>query len=83
MIDYLRDHILADPSAASAPLAIDTAAAHLAVATLKASPRTALLDPTPTDRRDSAQPVPLRRAMAFIDENAHQDIALADIAAHV
>ncbi|WP_279637612.1 hypothetical protein [Mycobacterium innocens] len=42
-----------------------------------------MLDPTPTDRRDSAQPVPLRRAMAFIDENAHQDIALADIAAHV
>ncbi|OOK83714.1 bacterial regulatory helix-turn-helix s, AraC family protein [Mycobacterium kansasii] len=83
LIDYLRDHILADPSAASAPLVIDTAAAHLAVATLNAFPHSALLDPTPTDRRDSAQPVLLRRAMAFIEENAHQDIALADIAAHV
>ncbi|VBA52349.1 helix-turn-helix transcriptional regulator [Mycobacterium attenuatum] len=82
-VDYLRDHVLADPGACSSPLVIETAAAHLAVAALNAFPRTALLDPTATDRRDSAQPVLLRRAIAFIEENAHKDVALTDIAAHV
>ena len=33
--------------------------------------------------RPAAQPALLRRAVTFIDENAHQDIALSDIAAAV
>ena len=42
----------------------------------------ALTDPTATDRND-ATPTLLRRAMAYIDDRADTDIAIADVAAHV
>ncbi|OBK59734.1 AraC family transcriptional regulator [Mycobacterium gordonae] len=83
VIDYLRDHVLSDPVACASPLVSGTFAAHLAAAVLAALPSNALLDPTPTDRRDAAKPVLLRRVIAFIEENAHRDIMLGDIADHV
>jgi transcriptional regulator GlxA family with amidase domain len=49
---------------------------------LSTFPNNALFDPTIEDRHDS-RPVLVRRAVAFIDDNAHRDIALADIAAAV
>jgi AraC-like DNA-binding protein len=52
---------------------------HVATLLLATFPHTALLEPTIADRHDST-PVLLRRAMAFIDDNAHTDISLADIA---
>jgi AraC-like DNA-binding protein len=62
------------------PLLAGRTARLLAAAALTAFPNTALLDPTISDRRD-AHPATLRRAIAFIDENAHLDISPADIAA--
>jgi len=83
LIDYLRDHVLSDPQTCRSPSVTGTVAAHLAAAVLAALPSNALLEPTPTDRRDAAKPVLLRRAIAFIEENAHREIMLSDIAEHV
>jgi transcriptional regulator GlxA family with amidase domain len=45
-------------------------------------PSNALLEPTITDHRDST-PVLLRRAVAYIDDHAHDDITVTDIANHI
>jgi AraC-like DNA-binding protein len=82
-IDYLRDHVLSDPVASASQLIIGSATAHLAAATLDAFPNNAITDPTPADRRAAGKPDLLRRAMTYIDDYAHTDIALADIAGHV
>ncbi|BCI80590.1 hypothetical protein MTY66_22150 [Mycolicibacterium sp. TY66] len=79
LIGYLRDHVLPSPEARTSELVAATAAQHLAASVLAALPNTATTEPTPVDRRDSNEPL-LRRAIAFIDENAHRDIALSDIA---
>jgi transcriptional regulator GlxA family with amidase domain len=62
------------------PLVAAASARLLAATALAVFPNTALTDPTIEDRHD-AHPATLRRAIAFVDENAHTDIALADIAA--
>lgn len=83
---YLREHLLADPEVLADPEAAATSlvaasATRLLVATALATfPNNALTDPTTQDRHDSSLAT-LHRAVAFIDEHAHQDIALADIAA--
>jgi AraC-like DNA-binding protein len=82
-IDYLRDFVLSDDHARTSPLVIGTASAHLAAATLAAFPNNAVTDPTALDRRDAANPVLLRRAMSYIDDNAHADISVHDVARHV
>jgi AraC-like DNA-binding protein len=51
-----------------------------AVSTQATFPNNALTDPTVGDRHDSS-PATLRRAIAFIDEHAHEDISIADVAA--
>ncbi|GAB2581208.1 hypothetical protein Aab01nite_58210 [Paractinoplanes abujensis] len=76
---YAAD-LLDNPDAAAAPLVLASVAQLLAAATLAAFPNTALTDPTIEDRHD-AHPASLRRAIAFIDDNAHRDISPADIAA--
>ena len=83
LIGYLRDHVLADRQARASELVIGNAVTHLAATTLNAFPHNASTDPTPADRRDAGVPALLRRAVAFIDENADRDIALADIACAV
>jgi AraC-like DNA-binding protein len=80
--DYLRDYLQdapAEPVTAGASLIGSTAMLHVAATMLAAFPSTALSDPTIEDRRDTT-PVLLRRAIAFIEENADTDIAVADIA---
>jgi AraC-like DNA-binding protein len=79
---YIRDTVLASPDAAAQPLVAASAAQLLAAVTLSAFPTNALTDPTIEDRHD-AHPDTLRRAVAFIDEHAHTDITIADIAAAV
>ncbi|GAA3296409.1 hypothetical protein GCM10020218_079740 [Dactylosporangium vinaceum] len=49
-------------------------------AALSVFPNDALREPIIEDRRD-AHPATLRRAVAYSDDNAHRDIAVADIAA--
>ena len=79
-IDYF--HELTTAYAAPSELLAGTAAADLAAAVLNAFPNNALTEPTAADRHD-ATPALLRRAMAYIDECAHTDITITDIAAHV
>lgn len=78
-----RSHVadlITSPETAAAPLVIASATQLLAAVTLATFPNTALTDPTIEDRHD-AHPATLRRAMNFIEENAHRDIAVIDIAA--
>jgi AraC-like DNA-binding protein len=76
---YVRDEILPIPEAAAQPLLIAAAEQLLAAALLAAFPNNAVTDPTIEDRHD-AHPAALRRAAAFIEENAHRAITIADIA---
>jgi AraC-like DNA-binding protein len=77
---YLRDHVLADPRASTAPLVVGSAARLLVATALATFPNSALADPSAGDRCDGS-PATLRRAIAYIDEHAHLDITIADIAA--
>ena len=76
----LVDGLLADSEAAAAPLILGPAARLLAATALAVFPNTAITEPASNDRRD-ARPQTVRRAVAFIDEHAHEDITVADIAA--
>jgi AraC-like DNA-binding protein len=77
--DY-ADRVLANPEAAASSLIIGNTARLLAATALATFPNTALPSPGARDRSD-ASPATLRRAIAFIDEHAHDDIAGAEIAA--
>lgn len=76
---YVAD-LLTNVEAAGSPLVVASAAQLLAATTLATFPNTALIDPTIEDRRD-AHTATLHRAVAFIDENAHRDVSVADVAA--
>ncbi|TDV55372.1 helix-turn-helix transcriptional regulator [Actinophytocola oryzae] len=78
-IDFVSGAIRDRPEAMSEPLVHGAAGRMLAAAVLAAFPSTALTDPTPADRRDS-HPATLRRAVAFVEEAAHVDISVADVA---
>jgi AraC-like DNA-binding protein len=77
---YVRDTVLADPGTVAHPLVTGYAARLLAATALAVFPNNAMAEPTIEDRHD-AHPATLRRAVAFIDEHAHEDISVADIAA--
>jgi AraC-like DNA-binding protein len=77
---YVRNQILGVPAAAAEPLLVAAAEQLLLATALAAFPNNALADPTIEDRHD-AHPATLRRAVAFIEENAHRPITAADIAA--
>ncbi len=74
------DDLLASPDADLSPLVITSAARLLAATALTVFPNTAHAPAAPRDRRD-ASTATVRRATAFIDEHADQDITVADIAA--
>jgi len=78
-IDYVHRSVHSNPHAAESPLRTSNLARDLAATALTVFPNTAVLEPTIEDRNDST-PVLLRRAMSFIDDNAHRDISVADIA---
>ncbi|TXS49942.1 AraC family transcriptional regulator [Streptomyces sp. t39] len=81
-VAFLRDTVLGGQTPAE-ELVVSTALRHLAAVALATLP-TDLTDdePRPADSRDAGTAT-LRRAMAFIEENAHRAIGLADIAAAV
>ena len=81
VIDYLRTVLYADHLRAS-PLIASTVATHLAAVVVNTFPTNAVLEPSVAERT-SATPTLLRRAAAYIDANAHIDIALSDIATAV
>ncbi|WP_174533625.1 helix-turn-helix domain-containing protein [Micromonospora chalcea] len=76
---YVRHAVLGNPEAGRQPLVLAAAARTLAAAALAVFPNTALTEPTRQDRRDAGAPA-LRRAIAFMEENAHRDISPADVA---
>jgi len=81
--DFVRDNV-ADTPAAREPLLAGNAARLLVATALATFPNNLIHEPTIEDRRD-AHPATLRRAVAFIDANAHRDVSPADVAgaAHV
>ncbi len=81
-VGYLRDRVLADQSMRDSHLVASTAAMHLAAVVLNTFPSNAHLEPTSADRT-GAKATMLRRAVAFIDESAHLDISISDIAKHL
>ncbi|MEU7842945.1 AraC family transcriptional regulator [Micromonospora sp. NPDC049114] len=76
---YVIDVVAGIPSGSAQPLVIGNAARMLAAAALAIFPNTAFTDETTEDRRD-ASTATLRRAVAFMEENADRDISAADIA---
>ncbi len=79
-IAYVRDHVLDDPGACENELLVGTAARHLAAVTLAALPNGAHDAGHPADSAD-ATPGTVRRAVAFIEAHADEDISLAQVAA--
>ncbi|MCS0638430.1 helix-turn-helix transcriptional regulator [Streptomyces sp. LP05-1] len=76
---FLRDQVLAGPDTDG--LVVATAVRHLAAVALASLPNTALAEEAHrADSRDAGTET-LRRAMTYIEDNAHRDIGLADIAA--
>lgn len=81
-MDHVRAALVDNPQAMRNPLIAGAAQRYLAVSMLASYPNTAALEPTIEDRRD-ATPALLRKATAFIEDNVHVDITIADIAAAV
>lgn len=81
LIDYIGE-VAGSALTGGSPLLAGEIRRHVAATLLATFPNTARWDPTAQDRRDGT-PASLRRAVAFIDDNAHLDISLADIAAAV
>lgn len=78
-VGYLSG-LLANEEAAAQPLIRANAARLVAATALATFPNTAVTVPTAQDRHD-ATTVTMRRAIGFIEQHAHLDISLADIAA--
>ncbi|MFC4911464.1 helix-turn-helix domain-containing protein [Actinomadura gamaensis] len=79
-IAYLRDDVLGNPVMAADPLVASSSGQLLAAAVLAALPSNVRAAPDAADRRD-AHPQTLRRAIAYIEDNADAPITIADIAA--
>ncbi|RKN48574.1 helix-turn-helix domain-containing protein [Micromonospora endolithica] len=78
-VAYLRDVFVATPDAAAEPLVRDAAARMLAAAVL-----TIFVPPDdPPIGPDRARGSTVRRAVAYMEENADRDIGVADVAAAV
>jgi AraC-like DNA-binding protein len=76
-IAHVRDNVLTAPE--TDLLLVSTASQYLAASVLQAFPNTAVSSPSAMDDHD-AHFQTLRRAMAFIESNAHKDITATDIA---
>ena len=79
-IDHLVEGMRDRPEVMATPLVASTSGQLLCAAVLNTYPNTVLLDPTIEDRHDS-HPRTLRRAITYIDDHAHEDISVTDIAA--
>ncbi|MGA5463442.1 helix-turn-helix transcriptional regulator [Mycobacterium sp. NPDC050041] len=77
-VTYIRDSVLADDAKAT-PLVLGHAGRLLGAVTLSTFPGV-VPDDSPAHDRTDATPLLLRRAIAYIEENATSDIALNDIA---
>ncbi len=78
-VDYVRKGVLRNPFAAQSPLIIRAVENYLAATVLATFPNAARYE-SDTEDRQHGTPSLLRRAIAFIDDNAHRDISVVDIA---
>ena len=77
---YVATSVLRDPVRAT-PLVIGAAARLLASTAMATFANSVAIDGTTEPRVDAAAPAIVRRAIDFIEANAHKDIGIADIAA--
>jgi AraC-like DNA-binding protein len=77
--DWLINELLPSPDALAQPLITGRVARMLAATVLASFPTTTTGGPHPAERRD-ATPAVLHRALAYIENHAHLDITLADLA---
>ena len=77
-VGYVKNEVLADDTKAT-PLVLGQAGRLLAAVTLSTFPNTAIPEAQAHDRTDQ-HPVLLRRAIEYMESNAANDIAIADIA---
>ena len=82
LIGHVAQIAQQDSPAFEKPLVASALEQYVATVLLATIPNNAVLEPTATDRNDST-PAVLRRAMSFVDDNAHKDVSLNDIAASV
>jgi len=81
-VDYVVHSVATNDDIAAEPLIAGAVARYLAASVLTAVPNSAHREAATRDRVDTT-PTLLRRAMSFIEDNAHTDITLTDIAAAV
>lgn len=81
-VDYVHDILATSPEAMSEPLVRGSTARLLAACAPETFPNTAVAEPNSRDSSD-ATPATLRKALAYIGDNAHIDIGLTDIAAAI
>lgn len=77
-VNYVKNCVLVDDIMAT-PIVLGHASRMLAAVMLSTFPSTTMSHELPHDRNDH-RPVLLRRAIEYVDSNAGNDIALADIA---
>lgn len=82
LISYLHASVMTDPDCLRSPLVASTAAMHLASVVLETFPNNAQ-DDIAASQHQGVKAAVLRRAIAFIDDSAHSDISIVDIARHV
>jgi AraC-like DNA-binding protein len=75
--DFLQDEVL--PAFEDNALVVGNATRLLVSVALATFPNSTLVGPKASDRRD-AHPLTVRRAVAFIEDNAARDVTAADIA---
>lgn len=80
-IDYVRT-VVHGEGVEPTPLVASTTASMLAAVVIATLPTNVTTHPTARDRLDSGPPL-LRRAIAYIESNVEEDVALADIASSV
>jgi len=79
-LSFVQESLRSRPPGSHRQLVTAQLGRLLAATALATFANNALTEPTVEDRRD-AHPQSLRRATSFIDDNAHRDIALSDVAA--
>jgi AraC-like DNA-binding protein len=78
LVRHVTRDVLAEPAIATSPIVVASAAHSVAAALLHCFPNTATGGPA-VPSPAAAQPATLRRAVAFIDDNAHLAVTLGDV----
>jgi len=78
--DFVGGLFAGDPEVATAPLVVGSANRMLAGLVLATFPNGAIAPPSRADEVDARAPGAVRRAVAFIESNAHRDIGLGEVA---